>query len=702
MTRRISILAATLAAIGGLFVSAASAQDSLLSMERIFLKPYIQGSQPESPRISADGKYIFYRWDSTAMGKYRQWMMNADGSGAHKLADTLAGEIEFSPDGKTVACTRKGNIDLTDPTFGSFTQLTRSDDGDGNLHWSHDGKTLVFEEHDMIIAMHPDKPGYSQVVKVSNEKSNLSLIDVFPDGKHVLFNETNSDSEKEYLIPKYTGKEVTTSTIGGGIPSMKIGVAAIDSPSVVWLKIPNDARYFWGSMQISPDGKSIIVERNSSDNKHREMFVCDADSGKATLVYEERNRAWVEGGLEETAWMPDGKHIVTLSEREGWNRLYTMDPQGNHQEWLNDGNWEIHWFDIDPSGKTIYFQANKEERQQYQIYALDLESKNIRKLTTRVGTYENCSMAKDGSFIVGRYSDYGKPWELFRVNTNSTGAVTDEKALTNSTSKEFQSYHWPVPEIVNFKASDGTSVAATIFKPVHFDASKKYPVAVFVHGAGYLQNVQRAWSYYEHEYMFGYRLMQEGYVVYEVEYRGSAGYGQKFRTDVYMHLGGKDLQDELDGIDYLNSLGYIDTSRVGIYGGSYGGFMTLMGLFLSNKYACGAALRAVSSWENYYDHNSWYTESRLGKPKDNPEAYKISSPITYADSLKKPLLILHGMVDNNVFFQDAVQLIDKLQKGKKKFEVMMYPEESHGFRQPESWYDEYSRIEEFFNRYLKK
>jgi len=125
-----------------------------------------------------------------------------------------------------------------------------------------------------------------------------------------------------------------------------------------------------------------------------------------------------------------------------------------------------------------------------------------------------------------------------------------------------------------------------------------------------------------------------------------------------------------------------------------------MALFLSDKYACGAALRAVTSWENYYRHNSWYTEARLGKPEDNAEAYKISSPITYADSLKKPLLMLHGVVDDNVFFQDAVQLINKLQKSGRKFETMIYPEEPHGFNEPESWYDEYSRIEDFFDRYL--
>jgi len=277
-----------------------------------------------------------------------------------------------------------------------------------------------------------------------------------------------------------------------------------------------------------------------------------------------------------------------------------------------------------------------------------------------------------------------------------------ELQLTHSVPAEFGTIHLTVPEIVQFKSRDGKSIPAMIYKPADFSAAKKYPVVVFVHGAGYLQNVFNGWSYYYREYLFHTRLTQKGYIVFEVEYRGSAGLGRDFRTDVYMHLGGKDLDDEVDGLEYLRQLGYIDPQRVGIYGGSYGGFMALMAIFMTDKYACAASLRGVTSWENYYKHNPWYTQARLGKPEDNPQAYKISSPITYADSLKKPLLILHGMVDDNVFFQDAVQLIGKLQKAGKKFDVMVYPDEAHSFTEPESWFDEYSRIEEFFDKHLLK
>ncbi len=464
-------------------------------------------------------------------------------------------------------------------------------------------------------------------------------------------------------------------------------------------------------MSLSPDGKHIFIERFSSNRKNRELFLADTDSGKTQLIYEETDKTWIEGGLYTTRWMPDGKHIITTSEYEGWNHLYLMDPDGKHRKKITEGEWEIRWFDIAPDGREIYFDANREEHAQWQIYKIELDHLTITKLTTKTGSYENPVMSKDGTHILAQYSDFGMPNELTLIPSSLSGPIAlgdmhssttdqNEKLLTHTIPEEFKQTGWVIPEIVHFKSRDGKMIPAMIYKPQRFDPAKKYPVVVFVHGAGYLQNVFRGWSYYYREYMFHHRLTQKGYVVFEVEYRGSAGLGKEFRTDVYMHLGGKDLDDEVDGLEYLKSLGYIDAARVGMYGGSYGGFMTLMGLMLTDKYACGAALRAVTSWENYYRHNSWYTEARLGKPEDHPEAYRISSPITYTDSLNKPLLILHGMVDDNVFFQDAVQLIDKLQKAGKKFEVMMYPGEAHSFSEPESWYDEYSRIEEFFDNHL--
>jgi len=667
-------------------------------MERIFFKPYLPGSEPTGAQLSRDGSVLLFQWDSTARGNYRRWLMRSDGLAMHVLGDTLIGEIQWSPDSKTIACTKRGDVFLTDTGFQSFRRLTKTDAYEHSLHWSPDGKMLEFSSDNKLMAVNIDKPGIVDIAAASAKEASIRLIDFTPDGKRAVFVEDDEEGQQEFVVPRYTGKEVTTRSFKSGVGKSKIGIAAIDTGATVWVKLPGDQPYYLGHTSVAPDGKSILVERFTTGGKKREMFIADTDSGKAKLIYEESDKAWIEGGLCSTRWTPDGKHIITTSEKEGWNHLYMMTPEGKDFRKLTDGEWEIHWFAIASGGDKIFFQANKDDHHQWQLFALDLNSKTVSKLSSREGSYEDPTLSKAGDFIVASYSDLTKPPELVRVPAAMPGT---ELQLTHSLPDEFKRIDWIIPDIIHFKSRDGKSVPAMIYKPRDFSPGKKYPVVVFVHGAGYLQNVYRGWTYYHREYMFHHRLTQLGYVVFEVDYRGSAGYGRDYRTDVYMHLGGKDLDDELDGIEYLKHLGYIDSDHVGIYGGSYGGFMALMGLFLSDKYACGAALRAVTSWENYYRHTRWYTEPRLGRPEDNPEAYKISSPITYADSLRKPLLILHGMVDDNVFFQDAVQLIAKLQRARKQFEVMVYPDESHSFNEPESWYDEYSRIEEFFNRHLK-
>ncbi len=712
------ILVATLVltCCGEVFSQRGSSQpDTPLFLQRIFNKPYIAGTRPTNPRISPDNNNILFRWDSTAHNKYRYWLMNANGANQHMLPDTLLGEIEWSPDAKMIACTKKGDIYLTDINFSSFERLTKTEEGENGLQWSHNGKLLAFSSDKSLKAFPIGTSGIIELARVSEKDGSLNLLDFTPNDKKIIFTESTNDGLPEFIVPRFTGKDVTTRSFKSGVGKTKIGITPVDTGKTVWIKLPGEERFFLGDVAISPDGMSVLIERFSANRKKRELFLADIDSGKAKLIYEENDKTWIEGGLYTTRWMPDGKHLITTSEKDSWNHLYIMDPNGKNISRLTDSKWEIRWFDIHPIKERIFFLANKEEHAQWQIYDLDLKTNRIEKMTAQTGTYENPTLSKDGRFIICAYSNFASPTELMIIETNQRevnspigytpyAGISEYPVtkLTRSVPDEFKNINWTIPEIVQFKSKDGTSIPAMIYKPQDFDATKKYPVVVFVHGAGYLQNVFRGWSYYYREYMFHHRLTERGYVVFEVEYRGSAGLGRKFRSDVYMHLGGKDLQDELDGLEYLKQLGYIDADRVGIYGGSYGGFMALMGLFLTDKYACGAALRAVTSWENYYRHNPWYTEARLGKPEDNAEAYKISSPLTYADSLKNPLLILHGMVDDNVFFQDAVQLIGKLQKAGKQFELMVYPDEAHSFSEPESWYDEYLRIEEFFDKHLKK
>jgi dipeptidyl aminopeptidase/acylaminoacyl peptidase len=239
---------------------------------------------------------------------------------------------------------------------------------------------------------------------------------------------------------------------------------------------------------------------------------------------------------------------------------------------------------------------------------------------------------------------------------------------------------------------------ARIYKPTSFKGGG--PAVIFVHGAGYLQNVHRWWSQYYREYMFHNLLTEHGYIVLDVDYRGSAGYGRDWRTAIYRHMGGRDLDDEVDAARWLVSEFGVNPQKIGLYGGSYGGFITLMAMFTQpDVFAAGAALRPVTDWAHY---NHGYTSDILNAPQSDAEAYRRSSPIYFAAGLKGALLICHGMVDTNVHFQDTVRLVQKLiELHKDRWELAVFPAEDHGFLQPSSWTDEYKRIYQLFEKNLK-
>jgi len=250
-------------------------------------------------------------------------------------------------------------------------------------------------------------------------------------------------------------------------------------------------------------------------------------------------------------------------------------------------------------------------------------------------------------------------------------------------------------------ASDGIKVPARIYRPKDVKASANGAAVLFVHGAGYLHNVHNYWSTYSREYMFNQYLASKGYVVLDMDYRGSAGYSRDWRTAIYRWMGGRDLQDEVDGSKYLTKELGIDPERIGMYGGSYGGFMTLMALFTAPKYfGAGAALRPVTDWAHY---NHTYTAQILNSPDRDTLSYRRSSPIFFAEGLEDPLLILHGMVDTNVHFEDSVRLTQRLiELGKRNWWLVPYPVENHGFVRPDSWTDEYSRIFDLFETTIRR
>lgn len=445
-----------------------------------------------------------------------------------------------------------------------------------------------------------------------------------------------------------------------------------------------------------------IVDIRSQDNKDRWIMQLEAASGKLLPIDRQRDNAWIGGpGIgggnfgTKIGWI-NNDQFYFQSETSGYSHLYVYDVKTQNKKALTAGNYEVQDVKLSKTKQHFYLLTNETHPGKLNWYRIKTDGTAKEKITAWEGGYE-VSMSPDEKWIAYRYSYINKPWELF-VQENAPGKKPIQ--VTNlSMSEEFKKYDWKEAKVTTIPARDGQSIYARIYEPA---ASKKNGAAVFfVHGAGYLQNVHYWWSSYFREYMFNNLLVDKGYTVIDIDYRASSGYGRDWRTGIYRHMGGKDLTDHVDAADFMVKNYGIDPNRIGLYGGSYGGFITLMGLFTTpDVFKAGAALRPVTDWAHY---NHGYTANILNEPVQDSIAYAKSSPINFAAGLKNHLLICHGMVDVNVHFQDVVRLSQKLIELKKdNWELAVYPMEDHGFVEPSSWTDEYKRILKLFEEKLGK
>ncbi len=446
----------------------------------------------------------------------------------------------------------------------------------------------------------------------------------------------------------------------------------------------------------SPDGRKAVLVARSHDNKDRWLMTFDPATRAIKVLDRQHDDAWINGyGPGEIGWMPDNENVWFVSEESGYAHLYTVNAANGQKKALTTGKFEVQSVQMASDKKYWYFSTNQVHPGEQHFYRMPLKGGKMEQITKMTGAHE-VTMSPDEKNLAIRYSYSNKPWELYLMD-NKPGAKPVQ--ITKSTTPEFNAYPWREPEVITYKAADGADVHARLYKPAN--ATGTGPAVIFVHGAGYLQNAHKWWSTYFREYMFHNLLVDKGYTVLDIDYRGSAGYGRDWRTGIYRHMGGKDLSDHVDGAKMLVEKHGVDPKRIGIYGGSYGGFITLMAMFTQpDVFAAGAALRSVTDWSHY---NHGYTSNILNQPQDDSLAYVRSSPIYFAEGLKGALLMCHGMVDTNVHFQDIVRLSQRLIELKKEnWELAVYPVEDHGFVEPSSWTDEYKRILKLFEANLNK
>jgi len=532
-------------------------------------------------------------------------------------------------------------------------------------------------------------------------RQSVAGLQLTPDEKYAIATVTETGSARNTVVPNYVTESGYTedisgrSNVGDTQSTTRLAAIGVETGEVKWVDHGQKGTVQLGLPVWSEDGTKAVIAGRAADNKDRWIFALDPATGKTRVLANQHDDAWVDGpGANTIGWMKNDREVYFQSEKTGYSQLYAVAWDGGEPRALTSGNWEVSSVRQSKDKSHFYLTASKDSPYEQHLYEMDGDGGPLTRLTKEPGKHA-ATVSPDGRWIADIYSYTNKPPELY-VQENRP--LAEAKKLTTAPAPEFFQYPWLDVPIVTFTARDGVQVPARLFKPAGF--KKGGPAVVFVHGAGYLQDVDREWSSYFHEYMFDHILMERGFMVMDVDYRGSAGYGRDWRTAVYQHMGGKDLDDIVDAAHYLVSQHGINPKKIGLYGGSYGGFITLMAMFTQpDVFAAGAALRPVSDWALY---NQGYTADILNLPQTDPEAYRKSSPIYFAQGLKGALLICHGMVDTNVEFQDTVRLVQKLiELRKENWQLAVYPVENHSFVEPASWADEYKRILALFEKNLK-
>ncbi len=460
---------------------------------------------------------------------------------------------------------------------------------------------------------------------------------------------------------------------------------------------PRPVRF--GPVSFNRDGSRAVVQVYSADNKDRWIAVIDLEAGELRPLHRMSDPAWINYAFRDLGWLPDDSTIFFLSEETGYSQLSLMDAATGERLRVTEGDFVVRAPQASADGAFLYFEANRNHSGVFDIFRAPVSEAGSGAIeqVTSLGGLNSFRLSPDDRRLLIVHSTATRPPELW-LQDASPGA--EALRLTETVSSDFLAIDWVSPSFVEVPSSQvERPIHARLYLPPD-PAETPRPAVVFVHGAGYLQNAHQGWSSYFREFMFHTLLARRGYVVLDMDFRASAGYGRDWRTAIYRQMGTPEVEDLAAGIDYLVAGHGVDRERIGVYGGSYGGFVTFMAMFgRPELFAAGAALRPVTDWAHY---NHGYTSNILNTPELDPEAYERSSPIEFAEGLRKPLLICTGMLDDNVLFQDSVRLVQRLiELGKEDWELAVYPAEAHGFVEPSSWLDEYRRILKLFETHLK-
>lgn len=593
--------------------------------------------------------------------------------------------LEWSRSGKQLLLSVRGDLFWFAIDTGKWEQLTATPEAERDPKLSPDGARVAFRRgHDLYTLEIANR----QLSRLTDDGSatllngetdwvypeELDLGTAYwwsPDSKHVAYMQFDIAHEFAYPQVSLLGLRAVLEPERypqAGTPNadVHVGVVPAAGGATRWMDLGDTRNTLISRVYWTPDSTRLAIERMNREQNRLDLLLSDAKTGDSHSILKESDPYWINQndlfrfiGNDEFLWG---------SERDGFRHLYLYSLDGQQQKRLTEGEWEVtELAGVDEAHQKVYFVSTQASPLDRELYSVKLNGRDRAQISRERGTHE-VSMNPTADYYLDTFSSSTEPprsdihsvngqeWSVFRAAKRD---IIDEYALQPS-------------EVVELKAQDGTQLYGRITKPLNFQPGQKYPAIVMVYGGPGVQTVLDSWEGANLEQL----LAALGFVVWQLDNRGSSGRGHAFETPLYHRFGKTELADQLEGVHYLLSQGFVNAGRVGIYGWSYGGFMTLYSLLNApDVFRAGLAGAPVTNWRNY---DTIYTERYLGLPSENPEGYRTSSPVDYASKLKSKLLIVHNIEDDNVLFQNTAQMSDALEKTRKQFDVVIYPEKSHG------------------------
>jgi len=569
----------------------------------------------------------------------------------------------FSPDGNKVAYIIDNNIYIRDLKAGTETQITN----DGKHNEIINGATdWVYEEEFEFSQAYFWSEDGNNIAFYRFDEKNVKEFSLTMYGK--LYPE-----EYKYKYPK-AGEDNAIVTIH---------IYNLLSGKTIDVETGEEKDQYIPRVKWSKDPDKLAVFRLNRLQNHLEILMADASTGKTNLIYEEKNKCYIEIN-DNLTFTDDGKFFILTSESNGYNHIYRYDMSGKLFNKITDGEWDvIKILGYNPGENIIYYTSFQNSPMDIHVYSVGIDGSNPTRLSANNG-HNKPSFSKNYKYFINEFSDINTP-PVYTVNLSKNGnpirTIEDNKTL-NETLKNLNISN---AEFFTFKNSENISLNGWMLKPKDFNPEKKYPVLFYVYGGPGAQTVENKWG--EYDFIWFQMMTQKGYIVVSIDNRGTSGRGEAFKKSTYLQLGKFETVDQIDAAKYLASLPYVDKDRLGMFGWSYGGYLTLLCMTKGAEYfKMGIAVAPVTNWR-YYD--SVYTERYNGLPKDNADGYDSNSPISQAKKLKGKLLIIHGSADDNVHYQNTMEMTNALVNANKPFDMQIYTNKNHGI------YGGYTRLHLF-------